>query len=142
MIRLNTRQWWLGLIGLVWIATGNGHAWERPPVKLNTKIEFHFDVKVGPDFRRPTAPWYAYFPVDPRMSPSPQTSPYPPWPVPFPPPGPPPTAAKEAQHLNANMAVPRDPMTSQLWPSQSSPGTNLQPVGFVPAQVPSYWYQR
>ena len=137
-----TRHWWLGLLGLVcFAATGKAQVWERPPVKINTKIEFHFDVKVGPDFRRPTAPWYAYFPVDPRMASSPQTSPYPPWPTPFPPVGPPPTAAKEPQRLSANRAVPNDTL-SQLWLSQSSHGTSLQPVGYVPAQVPSYWYQR
>jgi len=142
MIRSMTCRGWLGYFGLVCLSlTGNAQAWERPPVRVNTKVEFHFDVKVGPDFRRPTAPWYAYFPVDPRLSPSPQTSPYPPWLASIPPASLPPVAAKDTQRPSANMVVPITAL-SQPWLSPGSHGTNLQPVSYVPTQVPSYWYPR
>jgi hypothetical protein len=132
----------LGLLGLVWmVATHAGQAWERPPVKINTKIEFQFDVKVGPDFRRPTAPWYAYFPVDPRMLPSAQTTPYPPWPTPFPPPASPPAAAREAPRQVQGMGTASDAPLSQVWYHQNVSGMNLQPVGYLPTQAPSYWYR-
>jgi hypothetical protein len=107
-------------------------------VKIDTKIEFHFDVKVGPDSRRPTAPWYAYFPVDPRMLPSPQATPYPPWPAQFPPRATPSTVPPQPQRQALDMNAART--ASLLWYNQGAPGTNVQPVSYSPVEVPSYWY--
>ena len=138
MIRSISRQWWLGLLGLAWFAlTGEGQAWDRPPLKVNTQFQFHVEVKVGPYAQRPTAPWYSYFPCDARTAPLVPNSPYPPFPMQFPPQGQPPAAQKTSQ----SAPLPQGPMLTQYWPNYYAYGSNLQPVGFVPAQMPSYWYQ-
>ncbi len=138
MIRSISRRWWLGILGLIWLgATSPAQAWERPPVKLDTKFEFRVEVKVGPQYQRPTAPWYAYFPADARTIQPMQTSPYPPWPMPFPPQGPPPASQKSS----SSAPLPSGPMLTQHWPNYYTYGSNVQPVGYVPAQAPSYWYQ-
>lgn len=131
---------WLGFGLVCWVGLGEGQAWERPPVKVNTQFQFRVEVKVGPEVGRPTAPWYAYFPADPRLLPSPQLSPYPPWPAPFPPPGPPFDASKEAQKSTRDTNVTPGPMLTQHQPAYAY-GSTFQPVGFVPTQAPSYWYQ-
>ena len=137
MLRMILRCAWVGLPALLWwMSPTAAEAWERPPLKINTKWEFQVEVKVGPDFRRPTAPWYAYFPADPRMLPSPQASPYPSWPMQFPPRGVP-AAPSQAQ----SPALPRDTQTAQVGSNQNANGMNVQPVGFVPARAPSYWYR-
>jgi hypothetical protein len=105
-------------------------------MQLNTVFRFDVEVKVGPDGRRPTAPWYSYFPADARMVPPPQLSPFPPFPNTFPPQAFPPTPQKSLRISN----MPAGPMTTQLWPSQYGYGANVQPVGYVPTQAPSYWY--
>lgn len=112
-----------------------------PPVKVNTVFDFRVEFKVGPDIQRPTAPWYAYFPADPRMSPSLQSSPYPPWPQQFPPPGPPSDAKDALKKLSAE-SVPSGPMPWMHWPHHHARGPILQPVGYSPQLVPSYWYQQ
>jgi hypothetical protein len=66
-----------------------------------------------------------------------QASPYPPWPGQFPPAMPPADFPKVAPKQGFNPAG-RSPMITQHWPTY---GSSLQPVGFVPAQAPSYWYQ-
>ena len=140
MNRWLPRLGWLGFLGLAWLsAIGGAQAWERPPVKVDTKFDFRVEVHVGPQIGRPTAPWYAYFPADPRMMPSPQLSPYPPWPAQFPPAGPPSDALKDAQRMRSSNVTP-GPMQMQ-WSNQFAYGSNLQPVGYVPMQAPSYWYQ-
>ena len=142
MIRSLSRSWWLlfGLLGLVCLfSIGETQAWERPPLKVNTVFQFKVEVKVGPEIKPPTAPWYSYFPADQRLMPSMQATPYPPWPVQFPPQGPPPMPLKDTPKLSGN--VPAGPMQTQYWPTYYAYGSNLQPVGFVPAQAPSYWYQ-
>jgi hypothetical protein len=134
--------WRIGFLGLVCIVmTAKGQAWERPPVKIDTHWEFSVNVKYGPDTRRPVAPWYAYFPVDPRMTPSAQTTPYPPWPATFPPQASPPIVPKEAPRQAFDGNAPRDTQASYVWPNQTAYGMNVQPVGYVPAQAPSYWYR-
>ena len=133
----NVWLWRVGLLGLVWfVMTQEGHAWERPPVKIKTHIEFHVEYRIGPDIRRPTAPWYAYFPVDPRVVPSQQLTPYPPWPVPFPPLAVP----KQAMTRTPNADVRPDARVSQLWDNQRPYGTTFQPVGYFSTQAPTYWY--
>ena len=142
MIRSISRHWWFGLLGLVWLgAAGEGQAWERPPVKVNTKFEFRIDVKVGPQIQPPTAPWYSYFPADPRLMPSMQATPYPTWPMQFPPQGPPANPMRDAPMRSDAATVPSGPMLTQHWPNYYPYGSSLQPVGYVPAQTPSYWYQ-
>ena len=143
MIRSLSRRWWLfGLLGLVcFVSTGETQAWERPPLKVNTVFQFKVEVKVGPEVKPPTAPWYAYFPADQRLMPSMQATPYPSWPVQFPPQGPPPIPLKDAPKSTGNANVPSGPMLTQYWPNYYAYGSNLQPVGYVPAQAPSYWYQ-
>ena len=143
MIRSIYRHGWFGLLGLAWfIVAGEGQAWERPPVKVNTQFQFRVEVKVGPQFQQPTAPWYAYFPADPRLMPTPQMSPFPPFPAQFPPPMMPPAIGfREAQRQSDSATAPQGPMLSQYWPNQTTYGSNVQPVGYVPAQAPSYWYQ-
>ena len=143
MIRSITRLSWLGLLGIVWIGmTQQGQAWENPLVKVSsTRINFHMEFSTTPAVPRPTAPWYAYFPADPRMVQPMQATPYPPWPVQFPPPGPPADAFKGVQKQSGALNVPQGPMQTQHWPGYYTYGSNLQPVGYVPAQAPSYWYQ-
>jgi len=144
MNRSMPRLWWLGLIGLAWFAApGEGQAWERPPLKVNTKFEFRVEVKVGPEVGRPTAPWYTYFPADARLMPSPQLSPYPPWPAQFPPAGQPFDALKGAKTQSRDTNGTPGPMLTQhqQWPNHFAYGSNLQPVGYAPMQAPSYWYQ-
>ena len=137
---LMTRLGWLGLLGLCWLSIASvGQAWERPPVKVDTVFQFRVDVTMGPQIGRPTAPWYTYFPADPRLMPSPQLSPYPPWPTQYPPPGPPFDASKDAQRQTRDSNVP-GPMHT-YWPNSVAYGSNLQPVGYVPMTAPSYWYQ-
>ena len=142
MNRLMPRLGWLGFLGLAWFGLiGEGQAQQRPPVKVNTTFQFRVEVNVGPEIGRPTAPWYAYFPADPRLAPSPQLSPYPPWPTQFPPVGPPSDALKDAQKQLRDSTVPPGPMLTQQWSNPLAYGSNLQPVGYVPMQAPSYWYQ-
>ena len=141
MNRLMTSLRWLGLFGMAWlVAIGAGQAWERPPVKVNTVFQFRVEVKVGPEIGRPTAPWYTYFPADPRLVPSPQVSPYPPWPAQFPPAGPPSDASKDAQKQTRGPSNTPGPMLTQHWSSHYAYGSNLQPVGYTPMHAPSYWY--
>ena len=141
MKRTMTHPWWIGLLGLVWFGlSGEGQAWENPMVRVsNLKLNFQVELKVAPPNGRPTAPWYTYFPNDPRMLPSPQASPFPPWPGTFPPPGLPPVPMKVAPK-QAQANVPSGPMLTQAWSNQPNYGLSLQPVGYVPAQAPSYWY--
>lgn len=141
MNRSIPRLGWLGLSGLAWlVGIGAGQAWERPPVKVNTVFQFRVEVKVGPEVGRPTAPWYTYFPADPRLLPSPQLSPYPPWPAQFPPAGPPSDASQNALKQMRNLNVTPGPMLTQQWSNPLAYGSNLQPVGYAPVQAPSYWY--
>ena len=141
MIRSISRRWWLGLLGLVWLGmSGSVHAQNSPLVKFS-KVRFNVNVEMStlPTVPPPTAPWYAYFPTDARTLPSMQASPYPSWPMQFPPPGRP-ADAPQKRSSSANVA--QGPMLTQHWPSYSAYGSNnLQPVGFVPAQAPSYWFQ-
>ncbi len=140
MIRSISRRWWLGLLGLVWLAgVGVGHAWERP--RVNTEFKFRVEVTTAPEQLRPSAPWYTYFPADPRLMPSPQLSPYPSWPMQFPPQGQPFDAMKNAPKQVRDSNIPSGPMLTQYRTVPYAYGTNLQPVSYVPAQAPSYWYQ-
>jgi hypothetical protein len=134
MFRSISRQWWLGLLGLMWLGmTGEGQA----QVRISTwRVNFNIEVTSTPTAPRPGAPWYAYFPADPRIMPSPHVSPYPPWPMPFQ--GPPP---RELPKQSNSATVPTGPMLTQHWPSHRAFGSDLQAVGYVPAQAPSYWYQ-
>jgi hypothetical protein len=134
-----SRRWWLGLVGLAWLGVvASSDAWERPPVKVNTVFQFRVDVKFGPDIQRPTAPWYSYFPIDQRMLPSPQATPYPPWPMTFPPPGPPADASKDAIR---KMSAENGATPTTYWPTYQTNAAAMQPVGYVPMQAPSYWYR-
>jgi hypothetical protein len=131
-------SWRFLLIGLMWLAVSkSGQAWERPPVKVNTQFQFHIEVKVGPQFPQPSAPWYSYFPADARMTPPLQSSPYPTWPTAFPPPAP-----STDKALQGRAVAAPGPMLTQQWPTYYTQASNIQPAGFVPAQVPSYWYQQ
>jgi hypothetical protein len=137
---LISRLGWIGALGLGWLcASGVAEAWGYPPVKVDTVIRFQFDIKVTPAYGLPTAPWYTYFPADPRLLASPQLSPYPPWPAQFPPAGPPSDALKGAQPMRGPN-VPYGPMQTQ-WSTPFAYGSNLQPVGYLPVSAPSYWYQ-
>src|SRR5476649_835591 len=114
MIRSISRLSWFGLLGVVWLgAIGEGQAWERPPIKVNTKFEFRVDVKVGPVIQPPTAPWYSYFPADPRLMTSMQATPFPPWPMPYPPSNP----MKDAPKRSDASGLPSGPMLTQQWPN-------------------------
>jgi hypothetical protein len=138
---LLSRRCWLGLASLVClIAISEARAWERPPLKIYTNFDFRVEVTTIPQIPRPTAPWYTYFPADPRLAPSMQTSPYPPWPGQFPPPGPAYDFPQGAPKQGMN-PTPRAPMITQHWPTHYTFGSSVQPVGYVPAQAPSYWYQ-
>jgi len=140
MILSISHRWWLGMLGLAWLAAaGVGQAWERP--RVNTEFKFRFEVTVGPEQIRPTAPWYTYFPADPRMLPSPSLTPYPPWPRQFPPLGTPADAPKAAQNPTRDNNIPNGPMLTQYRTVPFGYGSSIQPVSYVPTQAPSYWYQ-
>ena len=125
-----------GIFGLVCqLGIGTASAWERPPVKVNTVFQFKVEVKVGPEIKPPTAPWYTYFPVDERMVPSMQLTPYPTWPAPGQMPTPPTPKA------TGNPGYAPTAVATQYWPPTYANSSNVQPVGFVPASAPSYWYQ-
>jgi hypothetical protein len=144
MIGSISRRWWFGMLGLVWlgaIGQAQAQAWDKAPVKVNTKFEFRIEVTTKPQFAPPTAPWYAYFPADARLLPSMQTTPYPTWPAPFPPQGPPPNPIPNAPKSMGTAAAPPGPMLTQYWPNHYNNASNVQPIGYVPSQVPSYWYQ-
>jgi hypothetical protein len=126
---LISRRWWPGVLGLAWLAAaGVGQAWERP--RVNTEFKFRFEVTVGPEQARPTAPWYTYFPADPRLMPSPPMSPYPSWPRQFPPAAPP----VDMRQQSLGTTAPTGPMLTQY---QTVPYSYVQPVSYAP----SYWYQ-
>ena len=135
MIRSIARLWWFGLLGLAWASmSAESQAWDNPFVKVsNVRINFHVEMSTTPKCPPPTAPWYAYFPADPRLMASPQMSPYPPWPLQFPPAANPPLRSGSA-------AVPQGPMLTQYWPNHYAYGSNVQPVGYAPARA-GYWYQ-
>ena len=139
-----TRRWWIGLVGLAWLGIAgqsHGQGWTRPPLKVNTNFQFKVEISTIPQVAKPTAPWYAYFPSDPRLVPSLQSTPYPPWPAPFPPPNPSFDFKKDGPKKAEVTPSPSGPRLTQYWPSYNALSTSLQPVGFVPAQAPSYWYQ-
>src|SRR5438552_18891360 len=127
-----SRRIWLGVLGLLSFGViMPGAAWGDPPGLRNTRVHVNFHVQMStlPRVPPPTAPWYAYFPADPRILPSPQVSPYPSWPMQFPPVAPPPTK------MGATPGV--GPMLTRNWSAYDG----VQAVGYVPAQAPSYWYQ-
>jgi hypothetical protein len=133
MLHSSSRQWWIGLLGLIWLGmTNEGQAQVK---NCKVKVNFNIEVNTTPTGPRPTAPWYAYFPADPRIMPSPQLSPFPPFPMPFPPP--PQVAPKKAESATA----PTGPALTQYWPTYQNYSPGLQAVGYVPYQAPSYWYQ-
>lgn len=138
MIRSISPLWRFVILGLAWLAgIGSAGAWEHP--RVNTEFNFRFEVTVGPVQLRPTAPWYTYFPADPRLMPSAQLTPYPSWPRQFPPPGPP--ADKDAQKQSRESSVPTGPQLTHYRTIPNAYAAGLQPVSYVPAQAPSYWYQ-
>jgi hypothetical protein len=138
MIQSISRRWWLGLVAMAWLsAIGVGQAWERP--RVNTEFKFKFEVTVGPEQIRPSAPWYMFFPADPRMMPSQQVTPYPSWPGQFPPAAQP--FDKGVQKQSFAPRVPSGPMLTQYQNIPYGYSTNVLPVSYTPAQVPSYWYQ-
>lgn len=140
MTTLISRRWWLALLGAAWLGfAADGRAWERPNVQVDTVFKFRVDVHVGPQVKRPTAPWYAYFPADPNMNPSPQSTPFPPFPMQFPPSGP---SSDSLKKTSAAYAAPAGPMQTSYWPTSYAYGSNLQPVGYYPSQAPSYWYRQ
>jgi len=100
------------------------HAWDLiPSLKLN--VTFRVDVH-STAHPHPTAPWWAYFPQGAHEQ-APASGPiFPHWPAQFPP------AAHPVSMPHAPPAGPNvvfGPAT-----------TFLQPVGYYPAQAPSYWY--
>lgn len=135
--------YWLGLLGLACfgsLAHAQTTTTPLPPVKINTVFQFRVEFKVGPDIKRPTAPWYAYFPSDPRMTPSLQTTPYPTWPQQFPPQRPPLDSPDPLRKVSAQN-VANTPTALTYWPTSFTRGSVLEPAGYVPTSAPSYWYQ-
>ena len=136
MIQSFSRRWWLALVAMAWLpAVGFGQPQGMP--RVNTEFKFKFEVTVGPEQIRPSNPWWMYFPADPRLMPSQQVTPYPAWPQQFPPAGQP--FDKGVQRQSRGTTVPSGPMLTQ-YPSYGY-STNVLPVSYTPAQVPSYWYQ-
>ena len=141
-----TPRLWLPLVGLGCLLTANA-APAAGPFKIDSNIEWHFDVKFGPQAEVPRAPWYTYFPVDPNLAVLARGTPFPGWPNPFPPavnvpsaapstPAPPPFPPPPTPNPNGAAR-----QTSWGW-AMTAPAAGVQPVGYVPAQVPSYWYGR
>jgi hypothetical protein len=144
MFKSTSSLCWFASITIVGLSIGDrASAWERPPLKLNTKIEFRVEVKSAPQCPPPTAPWYAYFPADARLLPPMNVTPYPTWPMPFPPaPRPMPMPLPNGNGPKTMIPpMPSGPMTTQQWPGYYVSAASVQPVGYVPAQAPSYWYQ-
>ena len=131
MLQSISRRWWLGILGLVSLGLMTPRdAWGDPPNFRNTRVRVNFNVEMStlPSVPPPSAPWYAYFPADPRIMPSPQLSPYPSWPMQFPPVAPP-------------MKMGTGPVAGPMVTRNGYAYDGVQAVGYVPAQAPSYWYQ-
>lgn len=74
-------------LGASLFITRTGRAWENPPVRIDAKFDFRFNVQFDPPpCGIPKAPWFSYFPYDPTQQQSESgTSQYPDWPKTFPP---------------------------------------------------------
>ena len=130
-----SRRGLLVLVALAWFSTSGSVQADPPAMKIsNVRINFHVEMSTLPTVPPPTAPWYAYFPADPRRLPAPNATPYPSWPMQFPP-----AVGPQMKSNSANVAP--GPMLTQYWPSYYQSGSNLQPVGYTPPQAPSYWYR-
>ena len=99
------------------------------PCKINFTLRFDIETPED-DLYRNLAPWYTYFPYDPRSQHHHAPPPYPSWPATWPPaPTPVPTSRPTPTPINA----PRG------WQTVSH--QYAVPVSYQYA-VPYYWYQR
>jgi hypothetical protein len=124
------RHAWLPILGLIWFGSTAPLQAQHPTRIRDLRVSFNIEVSSLPTTPQPTAPWYAYFPADPRLMPGPQVTPFPPFPMPFPP--------KDAPKPAGAAPAPRGPNLTQYWPNYypyASP--SVQTVSYVP----SYWYQ-
>jgi hypothetical protein len=128
----NTRLWLialaLGLAPCTAFAHGRQGAQCGPrgfPFKVTWNFQFDIHATACP---QPTAPWWAYFPVDNHQM-TPASGPtFPNWPAQFPP-NVHPTSAPVAAPAAPNMVYVPAPLP-------------VQPVGYYQAPPPSYWYGR
>ena len=104
---------WIGLLAVAALAPDRAAAWDYPPWKVRGGVNVYLKVQLGAA-NLPLAPWYTYFPADPRLVPSPQLSPYPPWPTQFPPVSPPSDYPKGAQKQSRDMNVTPGPMLTKV----------------------------
>lgn len=127
------RRFLLGLSGLALLFPCVARADHPIPTKIDAGINFRFNVQMGPQAYIPRAPWYTYFPADPQLlARAPGTTPYPTWPQAFPP------AQPQVPPVVPGPVAPTG-YQAVGWATPAQPGT---PVGYQPAQVPSYWYGR
>jgi hypothetical protein len=151
------RRLWPGLLGVAWLAAAPAADafGPPPPFRIDANINYRVNVKVGPQAYVPRAPWYTYFPVDPQMLARQTGTAYPPWPgqsLPGNPgiptqgfPVPPPEAPEQAPPGTPPANPPAGRVFYQPgggWMTPAGYGPSVQPVGYAPTQVPSYWYGR
>jgi len=117
-----------------------------PPVDVD--FVFRFNVRVGDNGKqmKNAAPWYSYFPYDPRLQSQAPGSPFPHWPTQFPP-SEQNTAGQNQTSRQApqNQPTQHQPGPGLVWhanPNQTSSYPNLQLVAYPNGQAPSYWYGR
>ena len=125
----------LSLAGMPLVAHAQGGG---PPVDVD--FVFRFNVRVGDNGKqmKNAAPWYSYFPYDPRLQSQQPGSPFPHWPQQFPP--------AEQNNAGQNQSMQSaQPAPGMVWngaPNQLPSYPNLQLVAYPFGQAPSYWYGR
>lgn len=121
-----------------------------PPVKIDAGFKAWFKIYTPQKMHmKNLAPWYTYFPYDPRLMAPPQASVYPTWPQPFPPVAPqgPAAPGQDRKMPPADSNLGWAPATPQAAPTPPGPlaGPQLQPVSYYGGSflgVPGYWYGR
>jgi hypothetical protein len=139
-MRTPSLKLWLAALSLAGTPLVARAQFGGPPVDVD--FVFRFNVRVRDDGAqmKNTAPWYSYFPYDPRLQSQQPGSPFPHWPQQFPPAEQ--NAAPQGQSMRPTQANPGlvwNGNTNQ-YPSYSYP--NLQLVAYPFGQAPSYWYGR
>jgi hypothetical protein len=100
-----------------------------PQVNCNAGFKWHFNVCCGSPYAQ-LGPWYLYYPYEAHFQTPAPVGPFPNWPG----------APVAAMSVGPGPALP--PVAAPAAQPPVRPLSYVQPVGYVPQQVPSYWYER